>query len=474
VSAAGELAVLIAEKEPAIKRTAFPLGVACLAALCGLLMSTLPYFAWNRVAHSSVWIADVDEIIYTEVASNVYYRHPLRLSDPTFVDGGPSVYSWLQLVPAELVCKGLGLRPIRFGLVVRIMGGLAVGFGWYALVWQQVRRAWVAMVGAVFLLTDGGWIVMRPFIYPWSVLAGVVLERSGEVFAHNPSIHREWRIISPVVVLPFLFVYLWALRRSVQKFSRTFSWSFFGSGVVWSGLAFGLLFFAYFYFWTAAGLGLLLGIVVDRERWRVYFHTGWIGCLIGAPELARMLVTRSAAGSEWMQRVDVLVPIGRWSEHGRFFLSAVVVLITFGMVWRFSRQLLYLWCLCAAGFIMIHQQVFTGMQMQNYHWAYIFCACTVLLLVLLTIDWIGRTGELGRRAGKILVAVVLVNAGAGVYLRGWRRCGRWTASTTAGDMRITRGRVLGWWLGPPPRGTGTLRNLRLSWTTLRRWRRSTR
>ena len=109
----------------------------------------------------------------------------------------------------------------------------------------------------------------------------------GEIFAHNPSIHRDWRIISPVVVLPFLILHIWALRRSVENFSPV--------RVVCSGLAFGLLFFAYFYFWTAAGLALLLGVFVDRARWRIYFHTGWIGGLAGVPELARMFCSRARA-----------------------------------------------------------------------------------------------------------------------------------------------------------------------------------
>ena len=405
----------------------FPVRVACLAALCGLLMSILPYAAWYGVAHSSLWIADADEIQYTIIASHAYHWHPLYLSDPTFVHGGQSLYSWLQLVPGELVCKAFGLRPIRFGLVLRIFGGLAIGFGWYALVWQHTRRPWIALVGAVFPLTDCGWLITRPFVHQWTTLASIWFARSGEIFAHNPSIHRDWRIISPVVVLPFLFLYIWALRRSVESFSP--------ARVVCSGLAFGLLFFAYFYFWTAAGPALLLGILVDRAHWRTYFHTGWIGGLAGSPELARMLLTRHGQGAEWMQRFDEFVPIPRLSEHGHFFLSAALVVITFVVVWYLFRGLLYLWCLCAAGFMMIHQQIFTGLQMENYHWAYLFCPCMILLMILLTIEVIERTGERGRMAAKVLVVAVVLNAGVGLYLRGLE------AVRTQDSQRYSRGYV---------------------------------
>ena len=294
-------------------------------------MSTLGYVVWHRVAHTSIWISDADEILYTQLASHAYHWHPMYLSDPTFVSGGQSIYSWLQIVPGELICKAFGLHPIRFGLVLRFLGGLIVGFGWVAVVWQHVRRPWIALVGAVFLLTDSGWLVTRPFVYQWTVLARVLLGRSAELFAHNPSIHREWRIVSPVVALPFLFLYLWALRRSVQNSSR--------ANIVCSGLAFGLLFFAYFFFWTAAGLALVLGIIVDREHWQTYFHTGWIGALFGSPELARMLLTRHGQGSDWMRRFDEFVPIPRLSEHGHFLLSAALVVVTFAVVWRFFPQI---------------------------------------------------------------------------------------------------------------------------------------
>ncbi len=388
----------------------FPLGTACLSALCGLLMSTLGYFAWYHVAHTTVWISDADEILYAEAASHAYFWHPLYLSDPTFVSGGQDIYSWLQIIPGELVCKLFRLSPIRFGLVLRIFGGLVVGFGWYAVLWQHTRRRWVALVAAVFLLTDSGWQITRPFLYQWTTLAHVVLLRSAEIFAHNPAIHREWRIISPVVVLPFLFLYIWCLRRSVDDFSR--------SRVILSGLAFGLLFFAYFFYWTAAGLALVLGIIVDRVHWRTYFHTGWIGALVGSPELARMLLTRHGQGSDWMHRFDELVPIPRLSEHGHFFLSAALVLLTFAIVWRYSKSLLYLWCLCASGFVMIHEQLFTGLQMQNYHWAYIFSPCMALLLILLVSNAVEAMGQRGRVVGRVLVAAVLLNAVAGLYLRG--------------------------------------------------------
>lgn len=386
----------------------FPIWIAILAALCGLVMSTLPYICWYTTAHSTTWIADIDEIQYTLNASYSYYWHPFHLSDPT-VRGGESLYSWPQLVPAELVCKALRLQPIRFGLVLRILGGFAVGFGWFAVVWQHARRPWVAFLGSVFLLTDSGWLQTRPFVRQWTILASIAFHRTGELFAHNPSIHHEWRIISPVGILPFLLLYLWALRRSVEQPSPT--------KLICSGLAFGVLFYAYFYYWTAVGSALVIGLVVDRSRWRAYFHTGWIGALIGSPELAQMLFMRNRLRSGWMQRNDEFLPIPRLSEHGHFLLSAFLVVITFVIVWRFCKQLLYLWSLCAAGFLMIHQQLFSGLQMQNYHWAYVFCPCMILLLVFLVIDWLPHAGPRARMVSAVLAIAVLLNAGVGVYLR---------------------------------------------------------
>ncbi len=67
---------------------------------------------------------------------------------------------------------------------------------------------------------------------------------------------------------------------------------------------------------------------------------------------------------------------------------------------------------------MIHQQFFTGLQMQNYHWAYIFSPCMALLLILLAVDGVEAVGRRGRVVGRVLVAAVLLNAVAGVFLRG--------------------------------------------------------
>ena len=131
-----------------------------------------------------------------------------------------------------------------------------------------------------------------------------------------------------------------------------------------------------------------------------------------------MLLGHKGQGTEWLQRFDEFVPIPRLSEHGRFLLSALLVVVTFVIVRRFCRQLLYLWCLCAAGFIMIHQQIFSGLQLENYHWAYLFGPCMILLLVLLVIDGLGRIGERGRLVRGIVTVAVLLNVGAGLYLRG--------------------------------------------------------
>ena len=73
-----------------------------------------------------------------------------------------------------------------------------------------------------------------------------------------------------------------------------------------------------------------------------------------------MLFTRNHQGSEWMQRFDEFVRIPRLSEHGHFILSGALVVITFFLVRRF-RDLLYLWSLCASGFLMIHEQIYSGL-----------------------------------------------------------------------------------------------------------------
>ena len=68
----------------------------------------------------------------------------------------------------------------------------------------------------------------------------------GRLFASKPLIFRQFRIATPCLTMPYLllFIGLHACARRVPSWRRQIT----------SGVGFGLLFYVYFYYWTAAAL----------------------------------------------------------------------------------------------------------------------------------------------------------------------------------------------------------------------------
>ena len=138
-----------------------------------------------------------------------------------------------------------------------------------------------------------------------------------------------------------------------------------------SGVGFGLLFHVYFYFWTSACLGLALAWLLDAGHRRVYFHTGWIGGLIGLPAIVAGAMLKKGS-PEWLHRTDNFLPIARLSELEFPKLALVAVPLTFAWVMLRRRDLLHLWALTLAGLLLLNHQVVTGLQIQNFHWTYVW------------------------------------------------------------------------------------------------------
>ena len=97
------------------------------------------------------------------------------------------------------------------------------------------------------LLTDAGMLEFRPLLrlawVAWQVISG----QTGALFASKPMIFRQFRVATPCLTMPYLllFIGLHAWARACHHVRRQ----------VVSGLGFGLLFYVYFYYWTAAAAG---------------------------------------------------------------------------------------------------------------------------------------------------------------------------------------------------------------------------
>ena len=398
-------------------------AVAVAALACagfGLLMAVLPHLIWWPRLGAPIYAADYDEFgLYLPIAAQAYDNHPTYLGDPTRTTPAPSMYPWAQFVPAILAAKALGLGPMGVSLVWRVWTGLSIGLAWFLVVRHFVKRPWASAAIACALAADvgvfSGHVLLRPLRTVYQSLA----LPPGPTDALYPT-HIQWRLITPGLSFAFLWLHVWLLARARDVPSR--------GRLLASGIGFGLLFHVYFYFWTSACLGLAAAWLLDAGHRRVYFHTGWIGGLIGLPAIVAGAMLKKGS-PEWLHRTDNFLPIARLSELEFPRLAMVVIPVTFAWVLLRRRDLIHLWALTLAGLLLLNHQVVTGLQIQNFHWTYVWGPGVSLLLVLLTWGELSRRRPWPRGLAWALAALAAFEVGAGLWLRVFE-AGR-TASTVS-------------------------------------------
>jgi hypothetical protein len=396
---------------------------AALCILVGIALSILPHLLWWPRLGAPIWIADLDDLMYLTFASQAYENHPAYLGNPNHVSGVPSMYPWLQFVPGILVAKALGLGPLGINFVWRVWAGFSIALGWFLLLRHYVGRPWVAAGLTIFLLADIGLLAGRPLVNQATYLVRLVTG-DGErhfvttpvlgnvpVLAGIPGVCPQWRIITPGLNLVFLLMYLWLLARARTKPT----WP----RIVGAGVGFGLLFYAYFYYWTAAGLALVFALVLDASHRRVYFNTGWIGGLVGLPPVISSALLKRATSPDWLHRSDLFLPISRFSQL-LIPKAALILLVVLGLflLWMRRKELSYLWALAASGLILANNQVLTGLEIQNMHWQWYTSGPSLSLLSVLVVVGLARgRGAWPRPVVAGLWILCALYLGLGFYLR---------------------------------------------------------
>jgi hypothetical protein len=377
--------------------------LSCL--FTGVLFSALPHFLSWVATGSPVWIADHDELLYLSFASQALFNHPTYLSDPLLAAGGSSIYPWIQFVPAILSAKLFALGPFGISLIWRIWAGLSIGMMWFSVIKLYIRNLWPATIIALIMLSDVGVLFASPVLRQLGLLGGITTGAT-DILSHQPQIHVEWRIITPGLSLAFLLLHVWLLARAREKPTR--------NRTVLAGIGYGLLFPVYFYYWTAATLALTLAWVLDRACRRLYFRTFCIGVLLGTPTVVSGLLLKRTGSSDWLHRSDNFLPIGHFDE----LLVPKVALTILGLLafwaWR-HKELIYVWCLVCSGVLLSNHQIITGLQVQNFHWVYVWGPCLSLLVVLAVWDALKllRISHLSH----ILIGFCVIHFAAGLWLR---------------------------------------------------------
>jgi hypothetical protein len=380
-----------------------------LTLLFGVLISTLPHLIYWARTGSPVWIADTDELtIYLQTASQAYFNHVGRVTDPYFVAPRPTIYPWIQIIPGTFIAWACGLGPMAIGWIWRAWAGVTIAAGWFFALRFFLKSSWAACFGAVYLLSEGGLLEAKPlfrqFKHTLMSLAGLDFE----LFLGKPQMHPEWRIITPGLSLGALLLFVILHARARERPTR--------ARIIASGLAFGLLVHTYFYFWIAVAGGLVLAMLIDRPAWRTHLHALWIGGLAGLPKLLADRAIQAGHSRSWMERGDLWVAIPRGSELVVPKAGLVLLIVLAIYVWRRRPDLRWLAGCAGAGYFLLTHQLVTGLQLQNSHWNYFWAPLTMLLFVLAIGDvWLAARRDRLLSAG--FVALVLFSAALGLRLR---------------------------------------------------------
>ena len=392
------------------KRTKLHLLPLFLTIFFGILISLLPHIIMSFQTGSYVWIADTDELsLYLQTAAQAYWNHPFYFTDPLFTDFHPTIYPWIQLFPGTIIAKLLHLGPLGISFLWRIFAGASIAIGWYALFWQFLKKRWLACCLSMLLLSESGLIQSKIGFTGISILRNILFNTHSTLFLDKPVLHSEWRIITPGLSLIFLQFFLWSMAY-MQTNPKKIRY-------ILAGTALGLLFYAYFYFWTAAILGLALGVLVDRKRKRDYLIVSGIGILIGLPSLIKDFILKIQNSSEWAQRSDLFISIPHFSEFIFPKIAPFLLLISTIWIWKKREDLKFFVISACAGLLLLNHQVITGLQIQNFHWGNFFGPVISFIVMIVLVDWYH---QLKRRSIVIkysLIFFLILHISLGLTLR---------------------------------------------------------
>jgi hypothetical protein len=349
-----------------------------LAIIIGITLSILPHVLWFFQTGDPTWVADNDDILYLAIASNAYHNHPTYLSDPVLFKGGSTVLPWIQAIPGIIFTKILSFLPIHINIIWRLWAGISIPIGWYLISRSYLKNPWSALAVTIILMTDIGInscsLISKHFVTATNIAVGNL----GTLLQTNPKLLNQWRIITPGMSFVYLLAHVWLLRLALIKPTR--------SRIILAAISFGLLFYVYFYYWTAATVALLIGLLIDGTHRKTYLITGILGIIIGLPQLIFNFLIKNSSNKEWLPRNDFFLPIPHFSEFLIPKLALFFIFVTFFWVFFKRRDLIHIWALAASSILLTNHQIFTGLQIQNFHWNYCYGPFLSFLIIVFAIE----------------------------------------------------------------------------------------
>jgi hypothetical protein len=232
---------------------------------------------WRIKTGDWVCLNDWFTLYYLRFAAQAYYNRVLYISD-VVVPGGITEYPWLPFVPAIYVARVLNAGPFAVNLIWILLSAIGLSTGWYWVFRHLLQRPWAAAGCTMFCLSDYGFAAARPLTTQLRMLASALWFHPTGLVVIPWGLLLQWRVPDPALYLPFLCFQILAVARARERPTLL--------NLGLSGIAFGLLFFVFFYCWTMALAGLGIAFVLDRGARKVYGATLCIGGVVGLPQLA--------------------------------------------------------------------------------------------------------------------------------------------------------------------------------------------
>ena len=386
-------------------RTLAPLAL-CVGA--GLALAFAPVFVWRLETGDWVCLNDWFSLYYLRFAAQVYYNHAFRMGD-VVVPGGVTTYPWLQFVPVTHVARVLDAGPFAVNLIWIFLSAIGLSSGLFFVFRHFLKRPWMAAGCAMLCLSDYGFAAARPLTTQLRMLASALWFHPKGLVIIPWGLLLQWRVPDPGLNLPFMCFQIVALARAREHPTRLKVWL--------SGLAFGLLFYVFFYCWTMAAAGLGIAFLLDRAGRRVYALTLCIGGTIGLPQLIYSIHVNHLASAEAMRRFGLFTPAPRFSHITVPAFSLLAVAAVALWVWKSKRfDLVYLWSLVAGGILLSRSRAVSGIFFHEYHYDWLWTPFRLTLVLIVALSIVNVRFRWRPAAAATCWAALMLYFAGGIYL----------------------------------------------------------
>jgi hypothetical protein len=327
------------------------------------------------------------------------------------VPAATTMYQSFQFVPAVLLVRILGLSTLEVNTVWHLWAAIALPLAFYLVFFHWLQRPWAAACCAIIMLVDCGVSTTEPLIIQVMRIFQAAAGRL-PVLYDGQDLLGQWRIVDPAVGMSFLLLQVLLVSAAVEKPQTR-------SVPLAAGVSTALLFYIWFYYWTAAVAALSIGFALDRYARRTYATILGMGLAVGTPAIVQGLITKSLLDPQALHRIGFFASVPRLA----FFLlpkaGLLALFVTGVWIWRKPKHDgLYLWCLALAALALSNNHIISGLDLRAGHWRSIWGTGLSILVFVMAAQLLRDSVRVSRSFITIAVStVLLIEVATGATLR---------------------------------------------------------